>query len=111
MFIISTKLVEELRNFTNGMSNSDYLFSGRDGKMSGRNIQKIVSIAAYKAGIEKPVHVHTLRHSFATHLMESGENIRKIQELLGHSNLSTTQIYTHVSTDELKKVKNPLDEL
>jgi integrase/recombinase XerD len=79
--------------------------------MTPRNIQKIVSSAAKNAGISKPVHVHTLRHTFATHLLESGENIRKIQELLGHSDLSTTQIYTHVSTEELKKIKNPLDSL
>jgi integrase/recombinase XerD len=111
MFIISTKLVEDLKGFTSSMADANYLFSGRDGRMSGRNVQKIISMAASKAGIEKPIHTHTLRHSFATHLLESGENIRKIQELLGHSNLSTTQIYTHVSTDELKKVKSPLDEL
>jgi integrase/recombinase XerD len=111
MFIISTRLVEELKVFTGGASETDYLFSGREGRMSGRNVQKIISSAAFKAGIEKPIHTHTLRHSFATHLLESGENIRKIQELLGHSNLSTTQIYTHISTDELRKVKSPLDEL
>lgn len=111
MFIIAKNLTDELNRFIEGKNETDYLFSGRNGRMSGRNVQKIVSTAAYKAGIDKQVHTHTLRHSFATHLLESGENIRKIQELLGHSNLSTTQIYTHVSSEELKKVKNPLDEL
>ncbi len=90
--------------------NETYLFSGRNGeKMSSRNLQKIVKNAAKKAGIKKDVHCHTLRHSFATHLLEDGVDIRKIQELLGHSDLSTTQIYTHVSTEELKKIKSPLD--
>jgi len=89
----------------------EYLFTGSKGKLTARNIQKIVKRAAKKAGINKDVHCHTLRHSFATHLLEDGIDIRKIQELLGHSNLSTTQIYTHISREELKKIKSPLDTL
>ncbi|HDL02359.1 MAG TPA: integrase [Candidatus Pacearchaeota archaeon] len=90
--------------------NQEYLFTGRSGKLSTRNIQKIISSAANRANL-KNVHTHTLRHSFATHLLEDGIDIRKIQELLGHANLSTTQIYTHVSTEELKKIKSPIDNL
>lgn len=93
-------------------SKSEYLFPGQKGQqMSSRNLQKIVSKAAQKAEIKKDVHCHTLRHSFATHLLENGVDIRKIQELLGHADLSTTQIYTHISTEELKKIKSPLDTL
>ena len=91
--------------------NREYLFTGPRGKLTERNVQKIVNLAAKKAGIKKDVHPHTLRHSFATHLLENDVDIRKIQELLGHSNLSTTQIYTHISQQELKKIKSPLDEL
>ena len=91
--------------------NREYLFTGPKGKLTDRNIQKIIRKAAQKAFIKKKVHPHTLRHSFATHLLEDGINIRIIQELLGHSNLSTTQIYTHISSEQLKKVKSPLDSL
>ncbi len=89
----------------------EYLFSGPKGRLTDRNIQKIVRTAAKKAGINKEVHPHTLRHSFATHLLENGIDIRKIQELLGHADLSTTQIYTHISTEELKKIPSPIDSL
>lgn len=92
-------------------SNQEYFFTGPKGKLSERNIQKIVSLAAKKIGIQKDVHCHTLRHSFATHLLEDGIDIRYIQELLGHADLSTTQIYTHISTEQIKKIKSPIDSL
>ncbi len=92
-------------------NNQEYLFTGPKGRLTDRNLQKIVRIAAKKAGINKEVHPHTLRHSFATHLLENGIDIRKIQELLGHADLSTTQIYTHISTEELKKIPSPIDNL
>jgi len=89
-----------------------FLFSGRDGKkMSARNLQKIVKHAAKKAGIKKDIHCHTLRHSFATHLLEDGTDIRFIQHLLGHSSISTTELYTHISPATIKKIKSPIDNL
>ncbi len=90
------------------LSGSGYIFGS--GSMTTRNVQGIVHRTAQKAGITKHVTPHVLRHSFATHLLEQGENIRVIQELLGHSNLQTTQIYTHVSSDVIRGVKSPFKE-
>jgi len=73
-------------------------------------IQKAIKVAAHKAGIVRPVGCHTLRHSFATHLLESGSDIRTVQELLGHANVETTMIYTHVlNRPGVAPVRSPLD--
>lgn len=110
MIILSKTMKKELEKHLYN-DDSDYLFSSKYGALTPRNVQKIVQRAAAGANIRKRVTPHTLRHSFATHLLESGVDIRKIQELLGHSNLQTTQIYTRVSTEELKKIKSPFDSL
>ncbi|OGJ22166.1 hypothetical protein A3K73_04160 [Candidatus Pacearchaeota archaeon RBG_13_36_9] len=91
--------------------NQEYLFTGPKGRLSSRNVQKIVKKAAKKAGLQKPVSPYTLRHSFATHLLENGNDIRMIQTLLGHSSLYTTEIYAHISTEQIRKVKSPIDSL
>jgi len=88
---------------------SPYLFPTKKGHIGARQAEKIVKLAAKKAGIKKRVFAHALRSSFATHLLDKGTDIRIIQELLGHSNLSTTQRYTKVSTKLIKSVKSPLD--
>lgn len=111
LFLLPNRLIEELKEYTKDKKESDYIFIGRKGRMTPRNVQKIIKKSIKVAGIEKDVHPHSLRHSLGTHLLEDGVDIRKIQILLGHANLSTTQLYTHVTTAELKKIKNPLDNL
>lgn len=111
--ILSREWIKYLKKYLERKKvKSEFVFSKKNGTcLSVDTVQRIVRRAAKKAGIEKHVTPHTLRHSYATHLLDLGENIRKIQELLGHSNLNTTQIYTHVSLQELKKVESPLDNL
>ena len=110
MFILSQKLIKKLEKFINKNKDWKFIFS-KTKPLSPRNIQKIVQKATLNADMEKSVHPHTLRHSFATHLLDSGVDIRKIQFLLGHSSIATTQVYTHVSQEQVKLIKNPLDNL
>jgi integrase/recombinase XerD len=110
LIILSEKLIEDIRSYLRQRKdNNCYLFPVKDSHISVRMAQDVVSNAAKKADIRKRVFCHALRSSFATHLLESGTDIRIIQELLGHSNLQTTQRYTKVSTEQLKKIRSPLD--
>ena len=89
---------------------SDYVFEGhKGGKYSKKSVQKVMERLGKK--VEIKVTPHMLRHSFATHLLEAGTDIRYIQKLLGHSDVSTTEIYTHISQASIKNIKSPLDNL
>ncbi|MFH0711522.1 MAG: site-specific tyrosine recombinase/integron integrase [archaeon] len=109
--ILSDNLKDDLLKYYSSMKfRTDYVFEGRDGrKYSKKSVQKVLERLGKKIGIR--IHPHMLRHSFATHLLEQGVDIRYIQKLLGHSDVSTTEIYTHVSNQKLENIKSPLDNL
>ena len=108
--ILSGKLLKDLRKYFLEWRPKTYLFEGpKGGRYSAESVLKIVREASRKAGIRKSVSPHMLRHSFATHLLESGTDLRYIQVLLGHKSTKTTEIYTHVATNIFFNIKNPLD--
>ncbi|MEA2065131.1 MAG: site-specific tyrosine recombinase/integron integrase [Patescibacteria group bacterium] len=108
--VFSEKLKNNVLNLIAGKSNNDLVFeSNRGGKLTTTTLQKVFEKAIKSAKIEKNATFHSLRHSFATHLLENGVDVRYVQELLGHSNIRTTQIYTKVTNPILKKIKSPLD--
>jgi integrase/recombinase XerD len=113
LIILSKKWVEKYKLYLKERKiDSEYLFCNSKGnKLSVDTIQKFLKESANLACINKSISPHTLRHSFATNLLESDVNIRYIQQLLGHANLNTTQIYTKVNTNKLKTIKNPLDSM
>ena len=110
--ILSKDFVTHIKSYLDTRKDtSEYLFTSYRGHITERMAQKIVSEAAAKAQIKKRVFCHALRSSFATHLLEAGTDIRVIQILLGHSSISTTERYTLVSREQLKKVQSPLDNI
>jgi integrase/recombinase XerD len=111
--LLSEKTLDTLRAYWRKYKPEKWLFGGaRDGRyLSVRSVQKIFVHACERAGIKKEITIHGLRHSFATHLLEGGTDLRYIQELLGHKDSKTTEIYTHVSTKSLGKIKSPLDSI
>lgn len=108
---IPESLIDELENYCNVEESKILFSSNRGGKLTTATIQAILKNAAKKSGIKKRVYPHLLRHSFATHLLEQGTDLRIIQKLLGHSDIKTTQIYTQISQASIKNIKSPLDNL
>lgn len=110
---LSLKILDILRGYYKLYRPEVFLFEGQiKGKAyDSRSLQQVLKQAVSKAGIKKNVTLHWLRHSYATHLLESGTDLRYIQELLGHSSSKTTEIYTHVSTKSLQLIKSPFDDL
>lgn len=108
--LLSKRVLLLLREYYAIYKPKEYLFEGAKGGIySDRSAQVVLQQAAKRAQIDKHISLHTLRHSFATHLLESGTDLRYIQDLLGHSSPKTTMIYTHVSSTSLKNIKNPFD--
>jgi site-specific recombinase XerD len=112
--ILSSRLLKELRYYYKKCQPQTYLFPSsykhrKNQVLTYPSVRSIYEKARKKAGIKKGVGIHTLRHSFATHLLEAGYDIRRIQVLMGHRRLSTTMIYLHVSRKTLSKIPSPLD--
>ena len=110
---ISDKIIEMLREYYKMFKPQKWLFEGQNKgeQYTAESLQNVLKQALTKTNIKKPVTLHWLRHSYATHLLESGTDLRYIQELLGHKSSKTTEIYTHVSTKSLQKIKSPFDDL
>jgi integrase/recombinase XerD len=110
---IGDKLIELLRDYYKAFRPKEWLFEGQTAgeQYSATSLQKVLKRALQKTKIIKPPTLHWLRHSFATHLLENGTDLRYIQEILGHKSSKTTEIYTHVSTKNLQNIKSPFDDL
>ncbi|MDO8618215.1 MAG: tyrosine-type recombinase/integrase [Candidatus Uhrbacteria bacterium] len=107
--IFPEKLKRDIQNLMAGKSGDDFVFaSERGGRLTERTAQKVFENALKKSRINKEATFHSLRHSFATHLLENGTDVRYVQELLGHANIRTTQIYTHVTNPAIRNIKSPL---
>lgn len=109
---LSAKILELLRDYYSCFHPKTYLFEGQaGGKYSPKSLENVLKQSLLKAQIDKPVTLHWLRHSYATHLLENGTDLRFIQELLGHKSSRTTEIYTHVSTKHIQNIRSPFDDL
>lgn len=111
--VLSQIALEQLRKYYKIYKPVEWLFEGGDGKghLTERTAQRVFENACNKAKIKKEVSIHSLRHSFATYLLEGGTDLRYIQELLGHSSSKTTEIYTHVTQKNISNIQSPLDRI
>lgn len=110
--LLSPKVLAMLKEYRRQYRPITWLFEGQPGEKYGRrSVQMIFQYALEKTGIKKKASIHTLRHSFATHLLEHGTSIRYIQELLGHRSVKTTEIYTHITRKGMDKIISPFDRL
>lgn len=110
---LSEMLIDQLRAYYKAFKPKTWLFEGQQPEQpySENSLRNVLKHALRKAGIQKPVTLHWLRHSYATHLLEAGTDIRYIQEILGHKSSQTTEIYTHVSTQNIQQIKSPIEDL
>ncbi|MBN2459635.1 tyrosine-type recombinase/integrase [Candidatus Woesearchaeota archaeon] len=113
VFLLASGIKQELSEFiqNNGLGAQDWVFRGRFGHLTTRTVYEVVKQASVKAGLSKRVHPHTLRHSFATHLIENGYDVIRVQSLLGHNSVDTTMVYVHMASPELLGVASPYDSL
>jgi integrase/recombinase XerD len=111
--MLSNRVIEAFHEYEKFYKIAYWLFPGQqpEAHLSIRSAQKVFDKARESAGITKDVSIHSLRHAFATHLLEDGTDLRYIQELLGHKSLKTTEIYTHVSRKDIKNIQSPIDRL
>jgi integrase/recombinase XerD len=109
---LSPKILSLLRDYYKSYTPKEFLFEGQGGgKYSEKSLENVFKQSLFKARNKKPVTLHWLRHSYATHLLESGTDLRYIQDLLGHKSSKTTEIYTHVSTKNIQNIRSPFDDL
>jgi len=110
---ISERTIEMVGTYKERFKPVTYLFEGQipGKKYSASSLENVFRAACKKAGISKDITLHGLRHSYATHLLEAGTDLRYIQELLGHKSSKTTEIYTHVTAQSIQKIRSPFDDL
>lgn len=111
IFVVAQSVKDYLTQWTHDLSPEEYIFSNNKRRMSTQTVRMVIKKALKQSNIQKNVHPHTLRHSFATHLLENGYAVTDVQPLLGHSKIETTLIYTHMAKPKLLNIISPLDNL